>query len=427
MLIKNASLDLVNIVNNSISNSDDNDLILVLGALARDNNLSIQKVVVDELLKRLNTVLSSDNIGAVTTIIYALGNSASKLAISSLLSTLQNDDIDIQIATIRSLEFHLDQPVVQQAIISLLLSTNEDNILEEILKVLLNAFEDRILTSPSKELMDAIVNSAIKLQNPNLYELTMNYLYQLKTDDIDIYLDMLKQQQNYGDFQHDHSDSRVKRGSDWDEYNSDYNMVASYYDRRSDVSNYPSHKAYIWRKNLGTGDINMRVGVGAFSGMTVNSQSMSYKQFAKAAASAYVYGSTYSIATLQTSMSTSGYHLYVKLGNGVRINTNLRINVNVNTNTKSDSDCRSRYSSSSITILNTEISFYVYVSSLYVGLSGSASFSINNKMCACISYPPPTAKGSAQLTLSFGLRVTGDTYTSLAVRILVHLNTYVRM
>ena len=124
MLIDKASLDLVNVINSSISNSDD-DLILVLGALARDNSVTIQKVVVDELLKRLNAVLSSDITGAVTTVIYALGNSASKLSIFPLLSILQCNDIDIHIAVIRNLESYLDQPVVQQANITLLLSTDE--------------------------------------------------------------------------------------------------------------------------------------------------------------------------------------------------------------------------------------------------------------------------------------------------------------
>ena len=114
----------------------------------------------------------------------------------------------------------------------------------------LHMFEDMVLTSPSKELIDDILSNTMKLQNPNLYELAAKYLNHLKFDDIDMYIGMLKQQHNYGDLQRDHigdmddSESRVKQGSDWDEYNSDYNIVASYSNRRNDVSNYPNHKAY---------------------------------------------------------------------------------------------------------------------------------------------------------------------------------------
>ena len=81
----------------------------------------------------------------MTTLIYALGNSGSKLAVLPILSTLQYDNIDIQISAIRSLASHLDQPVVQQAIITLLPLTDEDKILEEILKILIDSFESKIL------------------------------------------------------------------------------------------------------------------------------------------------------------------------------------------------------------------------------------------------------------------------------------------
>ena len=112
VLIKNASLDLVNTVIGNIHGNDDG-ITLVLGALARNNNFAIQKVVVDELLNRLSTVISSgDDNEVMITLIYALGNSGSKLAISPILSTLEYDDIDIQISVIRSLTSHLDQPVV---------------------------------------------------------------------------------------------------------------------------------------------------------------------------------------------------------------------------------------------------------------------------------------------------------------------------
>ena len=310
-LIKNANLDLVNTVISCI-HSNDAGIILVLGALARNSNVTVQEVIIDELLRRLNTVLSSSNNEAVTTLIYALGNSGSKLAIFPLLSTLQYDDIDIQISVIRSLASHLDQPVVQQAIITLLPLTDEDKVLEEILKILIDAFENKILTSPSEEMINAIIKSAIQLENPNLYELVAKYLHQLKLDGIDIYLDSLKQQHNYGEVQHDRisdlykNDSRVKRSSDWDENYSDYDVVASYSQRKSDVINYPLHKAYIYGKTFGVDKLNMKVGAGAFAGINLNSTSFGFKFFVKAVAKVYVFGLPFNVLDMEASGNTLG-------------------------------------------------------------------------------------------------------------------------
>ena len=39
--------------------------------------------------------------------------------------------------------------------------------------------------------------------------------------------------------------SRERRGTDWDESNPDYDIVASQASRAADVQNYPNHRAYI--------------------------------------------------------------------------------------------------------------------------------------------------------------------------------------
>ena len=417
MLIKNANLDLVNTVISSIISNDD-DVILVLGALARNNSFTIQKLVVDEIVARLNVELSSSNNEAVTTLIYALGNSGSKLAISPLLSTLQYDDIDIQISVIRSLEFHLDQPIAQQAIITLLHSTDEDKILEEILKILIDAFENKILTNPSEEMINAIINSAIQLENPNLYELVAKYLHLLKTEGIDFYLDLLKQQPNYGDLQHDHigdtdnNDSRVKRGTDWDENNSDYNIVASYTDRRSDVTKYPIHLAYIWGKIFGVEKLNMKVGAGAFGGMTVTSPNVSFKLYAKIAANLNAFDQTFDIIDWENSRYTSGSQLlqklYFKKGTSVFKNTVARF----------EPSCTKKTSKLDGTeqIFNKDMRLYVYIGYIYIDISGTVSYDINMGWCACLSFPPPAAKANADLTAAFTLRVKGNAHTLVLVR-----------
>ena len=419
-LSKNANLDLVNTVISSIHSNNDG-IILVLGALARNNNVTIQEVIIDELLQRLNTVLSSSDNEAVTTLIYALGNSGSKLAVSPLLSTLQYDDIDIQIqiSVIRSLASHLDQPVVQQAIITLLPLTDEDKILEEILKILIDAFENKILTNPSKEMINAIIKSAIKLENPNLYELVAKYLHHLKIDVVDIYLDLLKQQRNYGEVQHDRisdlykNDSRVKRGSDWDENNSDYDVVSSYSQRKSDVINYPFHKAYIYGKTFGVDKLNMKVGAGAFAGININSTSIGFKFYVKAVAKIYVFGLPLNVLDMEASGSTLGntlvFKLYLKHGDSVDKNEIKKIELGPNLKKDTTNIAGSR------DILNLRWPIFVYVAPIYVDIEGTVSSRMSYGICASMSILPITASGNVDEKLSLDLRVTAGTFVSLLV------------
>ena len=74
---------------------------------------------------------SKNNTETLITLIYAVGNSGSKLAIHALLSSLQQDDIDVQISAIRSVGYYLDQQVVQEAFMISLALTDEDKLLEE--------------------------------------------------------------------------------------------------------------------------------------------------------------------------------------------------------------------------------------------------------------------------------------------------------
>ena len=417
-LVKNANIGLVNTVISNIPSSSDG-IILVLGALARSGNYTIQKIIVDELLKRLNTALSSSNNEALTTLIYALGNSGSKLAITPLLSALQFSDSDIKISAIRSLASHLDQPSVQQAIITLLPFIDEDKILEEILKILIDGFENKILTHPRQELINAIIKSAIELKNPNLYEVAVKYLELLKIDWADIYLTLLKQQHDYGEVQRDRisdlhtNDSRIKRGSDWDENYSDYDVVASHYQRKSDVINYPYHKAYIWGRTFGVDNLNLKVGAGAFTGINISWANAGFKFFVKAVAKVDVFGITINVVDIEassyTSKQTLSYKLYLKLGTRVEKNDNKIIKLSVDLIKNTTNIARSR------DIFYLRWPIFVYIGTVNVYIRGTVSSEMDIGICASLSIPPPTAKGDANTKVSINLRVTGGAYASLLV------------
>ena len=135
----------------SINPSNDDNLVLVLGALARNNNAVIQTKVVKELLRRLSIAKSFGNSSkAVVFINYALGNTGSGLAIDALLSSLSHEDVDTQISAIRGLDILIDQSPVQQALITLLKISIEDAVLEEVLTISIDAFNNKVLRNPSK-------------------------------------------------------------------------------------------------------------------------------------------------------------------------------------------------------------------------------------------------------------------------------------
>ena len=445
-LIKNPNLDLVNSVISNIHSNDD-EIILVLGALGRSNNLTIHNTVIDELIQRLNTVLSSGNNEALSTLIYALGNSGSKSAVSSLLSVLQFDDIDIQISAIRSLASHLDQPDVQQAIITLLPLTDENKILEEVLKILIDAYDNKVLINPSRELIDALMNSAVQLANPNLYKLLAKYLQKLKIDEVHVNLDLLRQQQNNRNW----NDSRVRRGSDWDENNPVYDPVASYSQRKSDVDNYPHHKSYILGKAFGVDNLKMNIAAGIFNGIYINSSTVNYKFFAKAAAKINVFGSTIDVFDLEVSSYTYGKHLYykhyLKQGGGpgspgVVLDINKKEKLSAakdiakrfkkGTNTKVETKKRLAVNITIFEDLKTcvqlqgtvdrtnqifykERSFYVYVSTVTFYIKGELTNGVNLHEIVCMVFLPSSLNGTVENTISTTLEVTGGAFLPFMV------------
>ena len=96
--ITNAKPELIDTIIN-INPSNEDGILLILGALARNNNAAVQSKVVNELIRRLNTAKSTGNSSEdIVMLNYALGNTGSRLAIDALLSSIDHNDLDTQIA-----------------------------------------------------------------------------------------------------------------------------------------------------------------------------------------------------------------------------------------------------------------------------------------------------------------------------------------
>ena len=409
--INNPGSDLVDTVIN-VNPSNDDGLLLVLGALARNNDHAIQRVVVGELLRRLDNVKSStNNTGLIILLNYALGNTGSKLAINALLSSLDFDDIDTQISVIRSLGVHLDQLAVQNDLIILLNRTKEDKVLEEVIAIIKTAHDSKILLNPSERLLDILVKTAVKLENPNLYEMLIHYLTLVGTDRAQKHISTLRQQYNYGQVSRDRAsdNARIKRGSDWDASNYDYDLVASYSERRNDVIDYPYHKGYLWVKTFGISDLNMKMAIGVFVGGYWKGYTKRLKIYTKAVTRANVLGYSIDIANIEFSDRTSGttlYHrVYVKLGPFVFLNRNSE-------HTVCTSSSKTLFSRD-YTVFSKRYSVFVYITTIWFTLDGIVTVQLDGGHCVC----PSVIKACANVVPSLSLSVKGTTSTSLAVSI----------
>ena len=307
--------------------------------------------------------------------------------------------------------YTLINQLVQNALIILLNGTEEDKVLEEALVILKEALDNKILISPSEGLLDTLVKIAVKLENPNLYELLIRYLTLVGTDRTHQHINTVRRQHNYGQVVHDQvSDNvRIRRGSDWDEYNTDFDTVASYFQRRNDVTQYPTHKAYIWGKTFGIDKMNMKMGAGTFAGAYWSGLTKRLKLYAKATAKAHVLGKTFTIADLEYSDHTSGntlYHkVYVKLGPSVHTNINAQY----------DLSCRSwktnLWSSREFTVFYFEYIMFIYIGTINFNIKGAVSTSGNAGICLC----PADLLACANVVPSVTLHVTGGASANLLV------------
>jgi len=186
--------------------------------------------------------------------------------------------------------------------------------------------------------------------------------------------------------------------------------VASYSQRRSDVSHYPYHKAYIWERSFGADKLRLKVGAGAFVGVDCRSSSQRrLKAFVKGVATTKVFGKTYSIARLEYSDQTSGrilnHRVYVKLGSRTFVNFNK----------KYTSPCRSLsrplWNTGKFTVFNIKFNIFVYVGTIGVYIRGTVSSRGDAGICAC----PTTLRACADVKPSVTLTVSGGASASLLV------------
>ena len=247
--IRHASPALLTKLEEVLASTDNHldPLLLAYGALAAETTEESEQRIVTFLLNRLEEAENSTAI--LTHYIHALGNTGSPFALDTIISFHNHSDLEVQLASISAMRKLVHSPLVEETLHSILQSApaHHEHVvaiaatLSEGYKYLEERNVDYV---PSIELQAALVEA----------------------------LELVK------------NSSRERRGTDWEESNPDYDIVASQASRAADVQNYPKHKAYIWGKTLGNDDANVEIGAGIFAGYHPTCPNL--KAFGKAIAQA---------------------------------------------------------------------------------------------------------------------------------------------
>ena len=299
-------------------------LLLAYGALASETTPENEQRIVKFLLNRMEEAPKS----VMTTVhyIHALGNTGSLFALDTITSFHNHSDLEVQLASINAMRKLIYDPLVEETLYSTLQSmpTSYEHVvaIAETLSEGAKYLEERNVDyTPSMELQTALVASAVQLGDVELVELVLSFVETFETPKSEGLVEALEDLK---------SSSKGRRGTDWDESNSEYGIVASHSSRAADVRNYPNHRAYIWGKTLGISQANIKLGAGYFVGRHPTCPNV--KAFAKAIAKANLLRWSWTILHAETLVEKTDSQLqakvYFKLISNVLVDWSRTININ---------------------------------------------------------------------------------------------------
>ena len=205
-------------------NSTDNHLdplLLAYGALASDTTVESEQRIVTFLLNRMEEAPRS--VITMVHYIHALGNTGSPFALDTIISFHNHSDLEVQLVSISAMQKLINNPLVEETLYSILqsmpMSYEHAVAIAETLSEGAKYLEERDIDyKPSMELQTALVASAAQLGDVELAELVLSFVESCETPESEGLVDALEDVR---------SSIRGRRGTDWDESNSDYDIVAS--------------------------------------------------------------------------------------------------------------------------------------------------------------------------------------------------------
>ena len=387
--------ELENRIGNDTHSTD--PLLLAYGALVAKTSPDLQQHMTLFLLSRLPQ--AEINNSSLIHHILSLGNTESHQVTSSLTDYLQHPDHHVQLSSIYALRYATSDSLVQKALITLLSQSQvSDEHLATVLRCLLygteHASNTHTQTPFNNDLATALTSSAMKTDNEEIHRTLVHYLQVINTAESRNLLKSMTAPRKDG-----YSNStRSRRYTNWDEYNSVYDLVASQSSRRADENRYPYHKAYIWGKYFGVPKANIQIAAGGFIGVSALGD---YKVFGRAQAVGHAFGKTKTavdVLVLREKTSTSAStKLFVEIVGKVLISVNENSKF-----TECHSYSRSLYERR-YTLFDFGIPIFVYVATIRFYLAGHIRLSSDLDLEFCKKSNSVTAAAGLVTTLTMEL------------------------
>ena len=387
-------------------------LLLSLGVLASKAQPNVAHEIVTFLFTLQEAVTAStegSNGFDLVDVLLALGNTGSDEVSDTILEYINDPIQEVQVAAIRALLKFTHLQSVRDILMDLLESYPSEDIVIIAVHTIVKGYrhsKDLGLNTTSlayHPILSTMVSAALNYNNTGLLSLVVNFLTHVGGEQA---LTLISQLQG-----------RDKRATtDWDSTNTDYNLVASFSDRQSDVINYPVHSAYLWSRILGNSDARMKAAAGVFIGRSNNYENV--KGYAR------LYAET-RILDGGTKPLIDAEILLQKTGTSIRGRVYVQIGSNVRTNYDRSTQCydyNSDIQQGSYRLYSFRYRIYLYVTTLGVDINVNLAVDVGFSSQICATGSLSEARGSATGIANVDGRVTLTADGSIHSTLLVSSN-----
>lgn len=374
-------------------------LLLAYGALVAKASPDLQQRMTLFLLSRLPH--AEANSSSLIHHILSLGNTESHQVASVLTDYLEHPDHHVQLSSIYALRYATGDSLVQKALITLLSrSFISDEHLATTLQCLLYGVEHASNSHTEKpfnsDLADVLSSSVMQSDSTELQMAFINYLQLINSRESINILKLMKAPQNDG-----YSNStRIRRGSNWAEKKSVYNLVASLATRQKDVKLYGKRKSYIWGKKFGVKKGNVQIAAGGFIGV---SKAGDYKVYGRARAVGHAFGKTKTALDFLVHREKNKKYTITRLY-GEIIGKTL---ININVKSKSvvcKTYSKPLYNPKKYKLFSFKFSIFIYVGSLKFNLAGYVKLNSDLFVKFCEKRGRLTAEAGLVTTITMELQ-----------------------
>ena len=392
-------------------------LLLAYGALASETTTASEQRIVTFLLSRLKQAPNNDTI--LIHFIHALGNTGSLTALDTIVSFLNHSTLEVQLVSISAMRKLIDSPPVEEALYSMLQITpaSYEHVvaIAETLSAGYKYLSERDTDyTPPLDLQLALVSSAVQLGDLELAELVLSYVENFESLESEGMIEALEDV--IATVKEQQVPSRERRGTDWDESNSNYDVVASQRSRAADVRNYANHRAYIWGKTIGISKANIKVGAGLFMGH--HPTCPNFKIFGKAIAKATILRWSWNImhaeVLVEKTDSQVRRKLYFKLRSNVLVDSS-----SSSTTTICATLRRTLYSSPRYSLGRLSYGIFIYVGTLSLYIEPHVQAHINFRAELCANNYLRTLRAFAGIGPRLTFTVEGGVEGNILVRVSV--------